>query len=246
MLPFLAVPRQSVADGVFEQIVGQIVEGTLDDGDALPSERHLAEVFEVSRPVVREALQRLAQTGMVAIRQGESTTVQPWRRTAGPDLLSRLLLGTGAGIDWAVARSILEVRQRVGPHIAALAATRSGGDESLARDLHDHLARLESLTDLGEQQWAAVAFWDLLVDASDNVAYRLMTNALTAAYAPLIDSMAQVMRAEVADVAGFRAVADAVTCGDAQAASGAADNLLAAGTRAVLDAIALLHEGARP
>lgn len=237
MADFQRLTRESLPDGVFEQLVDGIVAGDLPGGEALPSERRLAEAFGVSRPAVREALKRLAQSGMIAIRQGESTTVRPWRRTAGPELLPRLLLRRDGSVDLRVARSILEVRQAVGPDIAARAAARHGGEEDLASRLAGILERLSATDDAVELQLAAVDFWDALVDASDNVAYRLMTNALTSAYAPLVEGLAEVMRVEVSNIDGYRAVAAAVTDGNPAGARAAADHLLQAGTGAVLGAI---------
>src|SRR5690349_15136281 len=54
------VQRRSVPDDVFEQLAAEVVGGVLAPGAPLPSERKLAELLGVSRPAVREALQRLA------------------------------------------------------------------------------------------------------------------------------------------------------------------------------------------
>ena len=128
-MPLAPVSRRSVPDEVFDQLLGEMVGGDLAAGESLPSERRLAEVLGVSRPAVREALQRLASAGFVDVRQGGSTTVRDFRRLGGLDLLPRLLLARG-GLDLAVARSILEARAHVGPKIAELAAaprrTRGG------------------------------------------------------------------------------------------------------------------------
>ena len=52
-------------------------------GEALPSERRLAEVLGVSRPAVREALQRMTQTRLLEVRHGGATTVRDFRSTPG-------------------------------------------------------------------------------------------------------------------------------------------------------------------
>ena len=119
------VHRRSVPDDVFDQLVAEVTGGDLGPGEPLPSERRLAEVLGVSRPAVREALQRLATAGLVDVRQGGSTTVRDFRRLGGLDLLPRLLV-TGGELDLSVARSILEARLLVGPKVAELAAERSG------------------------------------------------------------------------------------------------------------------------
>lgn len=117
------VVKRSVSGDVFEQIAAEVLGGELAAGSTLPGERQLAEALGVSRPAVREALQRLAAAGLVSVRQGEATTVLDYRRSAGLEVLPRLLL-RGETIDPAVARSILEARLHNGPKIAELAAKR--------------------------------------------------------------------------------------------------------------------------
>jgi GntR family transcriptional regulator, transcriptional repressor for pyruvate dehydrogenase complex len=116
------VSRRSVPDAVFDQLASDIIGGELTPGSELPAERRLAEVLGVSRPAVREALQRLAQAGLIDVRQGDATTVRDYRRTAGPELLPRLLAGDGTP-DLEVVRHILEARFALTPDIADVLAT---------------------------------------------------------------------------------------------------------------------------
>src|SRR3569623_2079182 len=108
-MPLHPVSRRSVPDAVFDQVLCEVVSGALGPGEPLPSERRLAEVLGVSRPAVREALQRMAQTRLVEVRHGGSTTVRDFRRYAGLDLLPSLLLRAGS-IDVPVVRSVVEAR----------------------------------------------------------------------------------------------------------------------------------------
>src|SRR5260370_26550 len=70
-------PIQSVRvfEQVAEQIEKRILDGELRSGDRLPTERHLAEQFHVSRTAVREAMKILAQKGLVDMRPGRGTIV---------------------------------------------------------------------------------------------------------------------------------------------------------------------------
>lgn len=235
-MPIEPVTRRSLPDAVFEQLARGIVTGDLEPGEHLPSERALAEALQVSRPAVREALTRLAQSGLVDIRQGEPTRVRDFQRTAGLDLLPRLLVNEAGELDLAVARSVMEVRAAIGPEVAALAADRGGADlvEMLAGVVDDMAAALDDLPRLQRQ---AVAFWDLLVDGSDNVVYRLMFNALTRAYEPVMDAVAVLMRTEVSDVEGFRAVVSAVAARDPDRARAASRRILQPSTDAALETI---------
>lgn len=53
-----------------------IAIGKLGPGDQLPPERQLAEMLEVSRPSLREALRTLQAQGAVQIKHGQGTFVQ--------------------------------------------------------------------------------------------------------------------------------------------------------------------------
>lgn len=65
-----------LADQLFEEILQQIISGKLSEGKRLPSESRMAEVFGVSRPVVREALSRLRADGMIVSHHGSGSYVQ--------------------------------------------------------------------------------------------------------------------------------------------------------------------------
>ena len=70
------IERPRLSDGVYGQLLQDIMAGGLSAGDRLPTEVQLAQRFSVSRPVVREALQRLQSDGVVISRQGSGTYVQ--------------------------------------------------------------------------------------------------------------------------------------------------------------------------
>src|SRR3569833_2902286 len=63
-------------DQVHGRILALITDGTLIQGDKLPSESELSARFGVSRPTVREALSRLRNAGVVVARKGAGTFVQ--------------------------------------------------------------------------------------------------------------------------------------------------------------------------
>jgi GntR family transcriptional regulator, transcriptional repressor for pyruvate dehydrogenase complex len=233
------VARRSVPDEVFDQILDDVVSGEFAPGEALPSERRLAEVLGVSRPAVREALQRVAQAGLVEVRQGDATTVRDYRRHASLDLLPRLLLPRGE-LDPAVARSILEARLLIGPRVARLAAGHAGA--RLAVPLRDAVAAIDADPDPVTRQQHALAFWDHVVDGADSIVFRLMFNSLRAAYEPALGALATLMAAEVDRVGAYRTLAERITAGDADGADRAAHDLLAPATDALLAAIRQLEE----
>jgi len=228
------VRRTSVPEDVFDQIVTEVLSGDMRPGEALPSERRLAEVLGVSRPAVREALKRLGEAGLVEVRQGDATTVRDFRRHAGLDLLPRLLVRAGE-VDLGVVRSILETRLHNGPKIAELAARRRPAE--LPATLEGTVDALAAEDDPVERQRHALTFWDHVVDGADSIAFRLMYNTLRATYEPALPALATMMAAEVGRPDAYRAVADAIRAGDAAAAERAARDLLEPATTALLAAL---------
>lgn len=208
--------------------------GTLVPGQALPSERQLAEVLGVSRPAVREALQRLAHAGLVDVRQGDATTVRDFRREGGLHLLPQLLLPRGE-LDLTVARSILEARLHVAPKIAELAAARKG--PSIHEALAASIAELEKDDDPTVRQRHALTFWDHIVDAADSITFRLMFNSMRAAYEPTLEALGPLMAMEVDQVSGYRSLAEAIASGNAKLARTRAERLLTPATEALIGAI---------
>jgi DNA-binding FadR family transcriptional regulator len=205
---------------VFDQVLGDVLGGDLAPGQALPAERKLAEVLGVSRPAVREALQRLSQAGLIEVRQGDTTTVRDFRRHAGLDLLPRLLL-LGGSLDLKVIASILEARLLVGREVAKLAARRGGGSQ-----LHDTVAALRDEQDPVAQQRHALTYWEHVVDDADSIVFRLMFNSLRAAYEPALEALAVLLAPEVGRVSLYQALADAIVAGDEATAAATATDLL--------------------
>ncbi|MET1006038.1 MAG: GntR family transcriptional regulator [Propionibacteriaceae bacterium] len=237
------VARRLVPEDVFDQLLGEVVDGELAAGDPLPSERRLAEVLSVSRPAVREALQRLSQAQLIDVRHGGSTIVRDFRTSAGLDLLPRLLVRDGE-LDPKVGRSILQARQSIAPTVAAQAAAVAG--PAAAASLREAVVHLEQAADSEARQHAALAFWDAVVDAADSIVFRLLFNSLRLAYEPAIAALGPVMEAEVDNLDGYRALAEAVADGRPDAAHAAADDLLRPATEALGRLMALLEPGEEP
>lgn len=66
---------QKASVAIYEQIRNKILSGELKPGDRLPAERDLIEMFQRSRPTVREALRMLENKNYVTISRGKGTIV---------------------------------------------------------------------------------------------------------------------------------------------------------------------------
>ena len=69
------VKQAKLSDVIMSQLEAMILEGSLKPGQKLPPERELAKQFDVSRPSLREAIQKLEAKGLVNRRQGGGTFV---------------------------------------------------------------------------------------------------------------------------------------------------------------------------
>jgi GntR family transcriptional regulator, transcriptional repressor for pyruvate dehydrogenase complex len=235
------IAKKTLSDEVFEQLAAEIVHGKMEPGVSLPAERQLCEMLGVNRGAVREALKRLAQAGLVVIQQGGGTKVLDYRRSAGLDLLSRLMFHRDGTIELDVAGSIMEMRAALAPDIARLCARRA--DDSVIEELQGVFAEMEHATgELERLQVLSLEFWDVLVKGSGNLAYELAFNTLRVTYENIRGALLQVMADEVRDLAAHRAVAEAVARHDEDGARTAAAALVHHGTQRVLGLIDALRD----
>ncbi len=89
------------------QLIEIIDVQRLNPGDRLPPERQLAELLEVSRPSLREALHILQAQGLVQIRHGQGTFVQEPK--VAQELRASLMATTHGLNELFDAREVLEV-----------------------------------------------------------------------------------------------------------------------------------------
>ncbi len=108
--------RKSLADLVFERMHRAIKSGSYQPDERLPTEHDLAIEFEVSRPIIREALRRLREQGLIYSRRGAGSFV----RSVG----MKQPLGFGQLENVADLLSCYEFRLTVEPAAAEAAASR--------------------------------------------------------------------------------------------------------------------------
>jgi DNA-binding FadR family transcriptional regulator len=173
----MADARVPVSTTVYDALRADILGGRLAPGEAIPSERTLSERFAVNRHAVREAVKRLQQAGLVQVSHGGATRALDWRIHGGLELLMDL---PAAG-DMDAARAGYELRACLAAEVAMRAAQRAD-DEGRAR-LGARARALDAARDTGDEVVLLDAYrdlWDVIVDATGNVAYRLAYNSLLA------------------------------------------------------------------
>jgi GntR family transcriptional repressor for pyruvate dehydrogenase complex len=117
---FKPIKPKKVSSQIADQIRESILAGDFTPGEKLPPERELAEMFGVSRPSVREALNILAAAGLVMSYQGGGTVVLSLVDTQKGNALSDLI-----NTQQDRALEVIEVRKCMESWTAYYAAQRA-------------------------------------------------------------------------------------------------------------------------
>lgn len=135
-MKFQPIKPKKVSSQIAEQIRSSILSGEFSPGDKLPPERELAEMFGVSRPSVREALNVLASAGLVMSYQGGGTVVMSLVESTASNPLSELIR-----VQQDRALDVIEVRKCMESWTAYYAAQRALPDD--IRRMEEIVASME-------------------------------------------------------------------------------------------------------
>lgn len=219
---FSRIETSRTADEVVEQIETLILEGVLSTGDRLPGERELSRQFDVSRPILRDALKLLEARGLIVTRHGGGTHVadiigQVFSRPV-VDLLST---------HRKAASDYLEYRREIEGIAAEYAARRATADDIALLD--GIMARMDKAHGSGNFEDEAeidVEFHHAVGECAHNI---VLLHTLRSCYRLLSEGVIQnrllvftLPGAREALLEQHRAIHAAVKAGDAKAARAAA------------------------
>jgi DNA-binding FadR family transcriptional regulator len=133
---------------VVEQIQNAICDGTLQQGERLPSEMKLKEMFDTSRGTVREALRVLEQKGLVGIRTGVKggATVKKANTEAMSDSMALLIRHQKVSLE-----HLAEFREFLEGYAAEKAA--DNGNEKAIAELKGIIFNIQALIDKDPRDW---------------------------------------------------------------------------------------------
>jgi len=125
---FEKIPNRALSDTVAQQLLAQIDKGTFARGGRLPTEAVLAQEFGVSRTVIREAISRLKNEGVVEPRQGSGVYV------SAHGAIRPLRIDYAEAMEGSSVLHILAVRRAIEAEVAAEAAMRRTDADMMAID----------------------------------------------------------------------------------------------------------------
>jgi GntR family transcriptional repressor for pyruvate dehydrogenase complex len=161
-------PRPGLADRVYHLLYSRISNGDYPTNQKLPSEKTLADAFGVSRPVLRVALERLREQGLIHSRQGAGSFVREVRTVP---------LGFARVETIADIQRCYEFRICIETTAARLAAARRN-QEALA-EIGTALSLMDAATDsLTHRDDADFAFHLAVAKAANNQYFEASMRAL--------------------------------------------------------------------
>lgn len=219
------VQKRSLPDRVFEQLTAEIVSGRYPPGATIAPERELSETLGVNRHVVREAIKRLEQIGLVKVAQGGRTRVLDFRESAGLDLLAVVAEHAEPVRELLpLLAATLEMRAGIGADVARLCAQRA------CSEVRAELVEIsERLAEVGEGEELLALdqrFWQRALDGAGNLAYQLAFNSLTRAVHARREIGIPWLARELSRSGHRRPIAAAIAAADEQAAANAAREAL--------------------
>lgn len=246
----IPLSRGNAAEQIIADVRDQILQGKYPRGSKLPSERELAEWYQVSVPTIREAIRGLAAVCLVESRHGMGVYV-----TAAADVMFAMAASTLIELEKVQLLEILDILEALQGKAAVLACEH-GSDEELdaLAGVLDKLDKAETNAQLAEN---LRAFLRLLSQASHNALISATSNFLSDLLIEIVQDeltgLGDRWRAVAAELGpDRRALAKALRDRDAVAAAQlAADyhshtkSLVAAGRAGVKDSHALMRRAVK-
>lgn len=160
------ITRSRLHEEIVTIIQKQIMSGTILPGAKLPTEREMAETFNVNRTTLREALHKLENLELLEIRHGDGVYAKNFLESGNLDLIKAAV---SLDKDNATLFNVLEARLTIVPEVAALAAQRRTAAE---------LAEIKRVIDRDDLTIAErdLHVHHLIVSATHNLVYTIMLN----------------------------------------------------------------------
>lgn len=179
---FSRIDHSRTADEVVGQIESLILEGVLRTGDRLPGERELSRQFEVSRPILRDALKALEARGLIESRHGGGTFVADIvGEVFAPPMAQLIRSHRKAASDY------LEYRREIESVAAELAARRATeADRALLTGIVERMKAAHAAADFEAEAEADVDLHNAVGECAHNI---VLLHTLRSCYRLLADDV---------------------------------------------------------
>lgn len=208
--------NKSRSERIVSQIKSLMLEGKLKPGDKLPPERDLAEIMNVSRTSVREAIKTLSAMGLVVIRKGHGVFI-------GEANLESVInkVGDALIIKKNEIEHLFEVRKVLETQAAQWAAERATEDE--INHIYKLVLEAKKASENPDAKVKAFtnhdkAFHNAVIEASHNNVLAMVNNGLLEALAKVRAKTMTVPGRLIQSVLDHEEIAKAIMARDGQRA----------------------------
>ncbi len=165
------IERLYLVEHVTNELRTMVLDGYFEPENILPAEGDLADMFAVSRTVVREAMRGLRSQGLVEVSQGKLPRVKIPDPQAAIDTLAALLKMEKGSID-----DLIEVRYAVDGEIAVLAAERAKVED--IEKIEHAVLDMEQARKIDDAIESDMRFHRALADATGNPIFVVLLETL--------------------------------------------------------------------
>ena len=208
-----AVKRKNLYEAVTDKLEYMMIEGALPLGTKLPSEQALADQFQVSRNVIREAFKTLRERGLIEVKNGEGAVVKKPEPSMLADVLRRMLALESVDFgELYELRSALEIS-------ACRLFIKNITDEKLQklRDIVDKMGRCMD----NQEEWVQfdLDFHRYIAKATGNEVFYCFYKPVLAALRYIFTASWEMPGAKEQGIEAHRAILRAFAAGDDRTAS---------------------------
>lgn len=196
-----------------EAVTEQILDGRLREGEQVPTEAQLCEMFGVNRSTVREGIRVLEEANLIRREHARKLVVsRPSHQEIGAQLERALVLHE------ITFKELWEAMHTLEPIMAKLAAARP--DQGLLIRLDDNIRRTQEALDRGDSLVDLdIEFHGMIAEMTANRALNLAREPISRLFYPSFQRvMLKVPVAGQRLIGAHKAIAESIARGDGSAA----------------------------
>ncbi len=214
-MKFQEIVSPSLKDLFVRQIETMILQGSLQAGEKLPNERELAKQMKVSRSIINNGMQELADKAFIRIVPRQGAYVEDYIRNGNINTLVALVRNKGVNFDPRLLHSFIEFRRDLETTCAKSAAENR--TPAQLTELKEKVLVLKEAVQTEQFLDESIAIHKLIFLATGNLVYPLIYNAFNEPLYVVTDQLLKLVEHSMI-VENLSRIIEAIEQSDAEAA----------------------------
>lgn len=213
-------PVSKPAEIAETRLIDAIIDETFPINSTLPGERELSDLLGVTRPTLRETLQRMQRDGWIEIHQGKPTRIRDYWKEGKLGVLNALSDHIN-GLPEDFVSNLLKVRLTMAPTYTGLAVSNAG--EDVVQLLEARYRLTDSPQQFSQFDWKLQHGMTLL---SDNPIFVMILNGFETLFMNLAPIYFSHPRARQGSLIYYESLSKSAAKGDYQLAHSLTENIM--------------------